>query len=259
VLTLTADSPPTTPKNLVLSAISELFDQRDPSAIDRYWSAGYVEHSIAGSPGLEGLRELADGLPEGFRHERLRMLSDGGLIVAHGIYHGLGPTAMVAFDLWRVDDGKIAEHWDAHQPWVAKTVSGHTMVDGPTEVTKPEQTALSRSLVQGFVDLIMMGRDRSQIARFFDDDRFIQHNPLIADGVSGLGQAIQTGVWAAIIERAHRILAEGEFVFTQGEGTLHGSPAIFYDLFRVQDGKLAEHWDVVFAGPSALSHGNGLL
>jgi predicted SnoaL-like aldol condensation-catalyzing enzyme len=138
-------------------------------------------------------------------------------------------------------------------------VSGHSMVDGPTEVTQPGKTASSRALVRGFVDLIMMGGDRSQIGRFFDGDHFTQHNPQIADGVSGLGEAIQTGVWAAVVERAHRILADGEFVFTQGEGTLQNRPTVFYDLFRVQHGKLAEHWDVVFATPQALRHGNGIL
>lgn len=71
--------------------------------------------------------------------------------------------------------------------------------------------------------------------------------------------AIQTGVWAAVVERACRVLAEGEFVFTQGEGSLRGCPQIFYDLFRVKNGKLAEHWDVVFAKPAVLAHDNGPL
>ena len=243
-------SSPATPEDLVRRAVGELFDERDLGAVDRYWSPDYAEHAAASGPGLDGLRTLADRLPDGFRHERIRLLADGGLVVAHGVYHGLGPAPAVAFDLWRVDGGKIVEHWNGQQPWVAETVSGHTMTDGPAAVTEPDQTASSRSLVEGFVDLIMMGRNRSRIGWFFDGDRFIQHNPLIADGVSGLGEAIQTGVWAAVVERTHHILAEGEFVFTHGEGISHGNPTVFCDLFRVQDGKLAEHWDVVCAKPS---------
>jgi predicted SnoaL-like aldol condensation-catalyzing enzyme/uncharacterized protein YndB with AHSA1/START domain len=245
-----SDSSPITPEDLVRRALGDLLDGRYLRAIDRYWSPDYTEHSVPSGQGLDGLRKLAESLPFGFRHERIRLFADGDLVVAHGLYHGLGPAPVVAFDLWRVDDGKIVEHWNGRQPWAAETVSGHTMVDGPAQVTKPDQTASSRSLVQDFVELIMMGRDRSQLGRFFDGDRFIQHNPLIADGVSGLGEAIQTGVWAAVIERTHHILAEGEFVFTYGEGTLHGNPTVFCDLFRVQDGKLAEHWDVVCAKPA---------
>jgi predicted SnoaL-like aldol condensation-catalyzing enzyme len=255
---MTADVSSATAKALVLTAIVDLFDRRDLSAVTRYWSPDYVDHSPAGTGNRDGLDALVLGLPDGFAHERLRILADGAFVIAHGLYHGLGPDPVAAFDLWRTEGDKIVEHWDAHQPCVAKTVSGHSMVGGPTEVTEPEQTEASRAVVKEFVDLIMMGGDRSQIGRFFDGDNFIQHNPLIADGVSGLGQAIQTGVWAAVVERA-RILADGEFVFTQGEGTLHGTQTIFNDLFRVKDGRLAEHWDVVFAKPERLPHGNGVL
>ena len=158
-----------------------------------------------------------------------------------------------------VADDKIVEHWDARQPWVEQPVSGHTMTDGPVLVTEPHNTAASKKLVEQFVELIMMGGDRTQITRFFDGDRFIQHNPQIADGVSRLGSAIQAGVWAAVVEQVHHVVADGEFVFTQGEGILDGIPTAFYDLFRVENDKLAEHWDVVFAKPDTLPHGNGLF
>ncbi len=246
-------------KDLVLRATAELFGKRDISAAEQYWAAGYTEHSTLSGPGLDGLRDAASNLPEGFRHEKLRVLSEDDLVVAHGLYHGDGLTPVVGCDLWRVADDKIVEHWDARQAWVNETVSGHSMTDGPTEVTEPQNTAASRKLVEEFVALIMMGADRSQITRFFDGDQFIQHNPQIADGVSGLGGAIQSGVWAAVVERAHHIVADGEFVFTQGEGTLHDSPAAFYDLFRVDGHNLAEHWDVVFTKPDTLPHGNGLF
>lgn len=246
-------------RRLVLEATNALFNERDTTAIDRYWSASYVEHATVLGAGRDALRDVPDQLPAAFRHERPRMFAEGGLVVAHGLDHGLGPHPTVGCDLWRVADEEIVEHWDAHQPWVENTVSGHSMVGGPTEVTQPHQTAASRKLVEEFAELIMMGKDRSQIARFFDGDRFIQHNPQIADGVSGLGSAIQTGVWAAAVTRVHRIVADGEFVFTQGEGVLHERPTVFYDIFRVEQGRLAEHWDVVYPKPAQLPHHNGLF
>ncbi len=248
-----------TPKDLVLQATTELFANRDLSAIDRHWAVGYIEHSTQAGPGLDGLREAAGSLPAGFRHERLRVLNEDQMVVVHGLYHGLGPIQIVGCDLWRVADDKIAEHWDARQTSADQSVSGHTMTDGPAIVTEPHQAAASKKLVEQFVELIMMGGDRTQITRFFDGDRFIQHNPQIADGVSGLGSAIQAGIWAAVVERVHHIVADGEFVFSQGEGILHGIPTAFYDLFRVENDKLAEHWDIVFAKPDTLPHSNGLF
>jgi predicted SnoaL-like aldol condensation-catalyzing enzyme len=246
-------------KELVEQAVHELFDQRDVSAVERYWSPGYVEHSILGADGIEALRDLAGSLPAGFRHTRTRLLGEHDLVVAHGRYEGLGATPVVAFDVWRVADDKIVEHWDAHQAWATETLSGHTMLDGPAQISSPASTAASRRVVESFVELIMMGGDRAQIGRFFSGDHFVQHNPQIADGVSGLGQAIQTGVWEAVVDKVHRIVSEGEFVFTQGEGFLHGKPTAFYDLFRVEDGRLVEHWDVVFTKPTELGHDNGLF
>jgi predicted SnoaL-like aldol condensation-catalyzing enzyme len=245
--------------DLVLEATNALFNQRDSTAVDRYFSPRYVEHAVVLGGGVDDLRTVIDKLPPQFRHERPRVFGSDGLVVAHGLDHGFGPDPAVGCDLWRVADGRIVEHWDAHQPWVADTVNGHTMVDGPVEVTRPDETSQSRALVEDFVRLIMMGGDRSQIACFFAGDNFIQHNPQIEDGVTGLGAAIQSGVWEAVVERVHRIVAEGEFVFTQGEGQLHGKPTAFYDIFRVERGKLAEHWDVVFPKPAQLRHQNGLF
>jgi predicted SnoaL-like aldol condensation-catalyzing enzyme len=248
-----------TAKDLVVQATEELLVKSDVAAVEHYWAAGYVEHSTMASGGIDGLRDLARALPSEFHHEKVRVLGDDELVVIHGLLHGLGDQPTVAFDLWRVVDDKIVEHWDAHQPYVARNPSGHSMIDGPSEVAQPEKTAASKGVVQGFVELIMMGADRSQLPRFFDGDHFLQHNPVIADGVSGLGEAIQTGVWAAVVERCLRTLADGEFVFTQSEGTLHGEATAFYDLFRVDRDKLVEHWDVVFTKPDSLPHDNGLF
>jgi predicted SnoaL-like aldol condensation-catalyzing enzyme len=248
-----------TAQGVVIEATDALFKKRDTTAVDRYWSPTYVEHATVLGAGRDALREVPDRLPPGFRHERPRMFAQDGLVVAHGLDRGFGPQPTVGCDLWRVTDGKIVEHWDAHQPWVEQTVSGHSMVDGPTEVTEPDRTRATRELVEEFVELIMIGRDRSQMARFFEGDRFIQYNPRIADGVGGLGSAIQSGVWAATVTRVHRIVADGEFVFTQGEGVLHEQPTAFYDIFRVEQGRLAEHWDVVYPKPEQPPHDNGLF
>jgi len=45
--------------------------------------------------------------------------------------------------------------------------------------------------------------------------------------------------------RVHRVLGEGNFVLAMSEGTFGGNPTSFYDLFRVENGKIAEHWDTI--------------
>jgi predicted SnoaL-like aldol condensation-catalyzing enzyme len=52
-------------------------------------------------------------------------------------------------------------------------------------------------------------------------------------------------------------VAEGNFVLAASEGMFGGKPAAFLDLFRVDNGKTAEHWDVMADVPAKMAHGNG--
>src|SRR5690242_1012827 len=100
-------------KELVLKAAGELFGDKDPSAVDRWVAADYRQHSSLAADGPEALRGLVASLPSGFRYELARVIADGDLVALHGVYHGFAPEPLVAFDLFRVADGKLAEHWDA--------------------------------------------------------------------------------------------------------------------------------------------------
>ncbi|WP_290140779.1 nuclear transport factor 2 family protein [uncultured Dubosiella sp.] len=55
----------------------------------------------------------------------------------------------------------------------------------------------------------------------------------------------------------HQVLAQGDFVLAMSEGTFGGEPTAYYDLFRVENGKIAEHWDVMASIPSQSANSNG--
>ena len=79
-------------------------------------------------------------------------------------------------------------------------------------------------------------------------DRYIQHNPQVPDGVSGLRLALKGLADHGIelkYDRIHRVLGEGNFVLVVSEGSFGGKPTSFYDLFRLENGKIAEHWDTL--------------
>ena len=78
--------------------------------------------------------------------------------------------------------------------------------------------------------------------------RYIQHNSAIADGLSGLGAALEAMAKQGITmqyETIHQVHGEGDFVLTVSEGRFAGKHTAYYDLFRVENGKIAEHWDVM--------------
>jgi predicted SnoaL-like aldol condensation-catalyzing enzyme len=154
---------------------------------------------------------------------------------------------MVVFDILRFENGKIVEHW-ANVQEKADTVSGHTMIDGATEVKNQEKTVNNKSLLKELVEDVFIGGDYEKMSSFFDDDKYIQHNPLFLDGLSGLLKGLEKlekNGKPMKFTKNHMILGEGNFVLSVSEGIWNNEPGAFYDLFRMENDKFVEHWDVI--------------
>ena len=103
-------------KAIVLEAFDTLFNKRDYAAAKRFWSDRYIQHSAHIAPGREGLFDLILSLPETLRYENQLIMGEGDYVIAHGRFSGNGrPSAWIAADVIRLEDGKLAEHWDVLQ------------------------------------------------------------------------------------------------------------------------------------------------
>jgi predicted SnoaL-like aldol condensation-catalyzing enzyme len=122
----------TTNADLVLNALTELFIKRDLTAIERHWSASYRQHNPLIPDGREQLAAFAAHLPDGFRYEPGVVVAHGDHVMIHGRYTGWGPAPVVAVDIFRIENGKLAEHWDVAQEEVPPlaTKSGRSMFTG---------------------------------------------------------------------------------------------------------------------------------
>ncbi len=208
----------------------------------------YIQHNLSVADGLEGFGEvLAQLPPNSARVNTVRAFEDGDFVFTHTDYNFFGPK--IGFDIFRFEDGKIVEHWDNFQETPTEpNPSGHTMIDGPTEITDLEKTEENKELVSQFVNNILVNGEMDKLAGYFDGDNYIQHNPSIPDQVSGLTATLEALAGQGIFlkyDKVHRVLGEGNFVLTVSEGTFGDDYNAFYDLFRVENGKIAEHWDVI--------------
>ena len=141
--------------DLVTTAIGKLFTDRNIAAADDYFAPTYIQHSTLAADGIDGLKTLVANLPDGFRYDGVHIIADDQFVVLHGIYHGFGDTPLVAFDIFRVADGKIVEHWDAFTPEVAETASGRSQVDGAVTTDTAADTDANRQLIADFVDQVL--------------------------------------------------------------------------------------------------------
>ena len=207
----------------------------------------YIQHNLGAEDGLAGFGKLLQQLPKGSaKVNTARVFEDGNYVFAHTEYNFFG--AKIGFDIFRFEDGKIVEHWDNLQETPKPNPSGHSMFDGPTQSADLEKKAANKTLVRNFVDDILVNGRMEKLAGYFNGDNYIQHNPLIPDQLSGLGKALGEMARAGITmkyDKIHQVLGEGNFVLVVSEGQLGGKHNSFYDLFRVENEKIAEHWDTI--------------
>ena len=231
----------------------------DPAPVAYINPGKYIQHNLSAADGLAGFGALMQQLPKGSaRVKTVRAFEDGDFVFTHSDYDFFGPK--IGFDVFRFEKGLIVEHWDNLQETVAKTPSGHTMIDGPTEPAAHGKTAANKALVLAFVNDILINGKMEKLAGYYDGDNYIQHNPMIPDKVSGLGAALQAMAKQGITlkySKTHKVLGEGNFVLAMSEGQLGGRHNAFYDLFRVENGKIAEHWDVIQPIPPKEEWRNG--
>ncbi len=249
-------------KALVLGLLQQGLVQGDKDYINTYVAQDYIQHNptaMDGRAGLLGFVDFIASQPEAVSIEPVRVLSEGNLVMVQSAVEFNGP--LVIFDLFRVEDGMIVEHWDGIQPVPESTLSGRGMLDGPVEIVDLDKTAENKALVLGFVDDVLVNGRAEKLAMYIGES-YAQHNPQIADGIEGLsafmGYLAENDISFGYT-RVHNVVAEGNFVFVQSEGQIAGKVNAFYDLFRVEDGRIVEHWDVVQEVPDEMPHDNGMF
>lgn len=217
----------------------------DPEPIAVVNEAKYIQHNPQTHEGSEGLASLFKRLSKtGPRVNIVRAFEDGEFVFAHTEYDFAARN--IGFEVFRFENGKAVEHWDNIQARHTPNPSGHNMVDGPTEAVDHDLTEINRALIQAFVETVLIDGQTQKMTEFIDETTFTEHNPKLSNKVTDLRSALEAqekGQRRIDYHRIHRVLAEGCFVLCVSEGKLGGVLSAFYDLFRIANGKIAEHWD----------------
>ncbi len=233
-------------------ALINTFATGDAEKAASLLAEGYIQHNLSygdGSKAFVGSVAWLASSPVKTTVNNIRAFEDGDKVFLQTVYNFAGAGEQVAFDVFRIDEkGLIAEHWDNLAAKADPNPSGHTQIDGYDKLEDLDKTEENREIIRNFLHDVMQGKAPEKTPSYFEGDAYIQHNTAIADGLSGLGVALATlaeqGV-QMIYDTVHQVLAQGNYVLAVSEGSFGGAPTSFYDLWRIENGKIAEHWDVI--------------
>ncbi|MEM7462504.1 MAG: hypothetical protein AAF362_07445 [Pseudomonadota bacterium] len=230
-----------------IRALLKSIETGDPGPVAVVNEAKYIQHNPQTHEGSEGLAVLFKRLSKtNPRVNMVRGFEDGDFVFAHMEYDFA--SRKIGFEVFRFEDGHAVEHWDNIQERKEPNNSGHSMVDGATEATDHHLTEQNRALVRNFLETVLVHGQLDRLENFVDQNGFTEHNPELEDGLGSLRAALAEesgGGKMRSYQKIHRILAEGNFVLSVCEGHLAGVHSALYDLFRIENGKIIEHWDTV--------------
>jgi predicted SnoaL-like aldol condensation-catalyzing enzyme len=116
-------------KKLVADFYQQLFGDKDISAIDKYLKDDYIQHNPAAADGAQALKQVVTEWFKGAPKEKIDIQhigADGNFVYIH-TRSKRGPRVVSVIDIFRIDNGKIAEHWDVIQEVPDKSVNPHPM------------------------------------------------------------------------------------------------------------------------------------
>ena len=231
-------------------------------AVTKYTGDRYTQHSTGVADGVEGFVAFFE--PFIARNpvrdiQIVRAIEDGRHVFVHA-YQSLnnGEAEWVTADFFDTDEeGKIIEHWDVIVPYVAQTPSGHTSVDGPTEITDLDQTAANKQLVTDLIHDVLMNENPAAIERYISAEQYIQHNAEVGDGLDKFKPLALAADKPLIYTDIVLLVGQGNFVASLCRTEWEGQPYAQVDIFRIEGGLVVEHWDAAEIVPPREEWANG--
>ena len=116
-------------KELVLTAITDVFNKRDMKAFDKYFGDNYIQHNPNIPNGIDAVKQFVSSLPENFKYDTGIVTENDNMVMIHGRLNNLYGKNMIVVDIFKVENGKLVEHWDIMQEEVTaeNSANGNAM------------------------------------------------------------------------------------------------------------------------------------
>ena len=231
-------------KNLYLEGIKD----GNMDVVDQYSGDRYTQHSTGVADGAQGFKDFFKGFLERTKDRDIRVIrtiEDGSFVFVH-VYQDIdnGAAKWITTDMFDTDENdKLVEHWDVIAAYQEpeKNVGGTDQVLGDFEIKNLDKTEENKALVRSFITEVFQNGKHDKLADYISTEEYINRNPNVPNGIDTVKQFLTTQDFN--YDFIFKVLGQGNHVVTYSKATFNGTELAVFDIFRIENGKIVEHWD----------------
>jgi len=245
-------------KQIVLDFYKKVIGEQDLDYARKTVTNDYIQHNPHVKTGKEGFLEAIEFLKRMPKPKKppkpfMRIIADNDHVVVH-LSVQFGGKQKIVLEVFRIENGLIAEHWDAIQDKSEMRLHGNPEIEGPVLIENQDATLYNKKIVDNFTKQVLIDRKFDVLGDFVAPN-LIQHNPKVHNGLDGFLEYYQN----IRIQKVHKVIGEGNFVVAQSKGVIDKEAYVFYDIYRLNNGFISEHWSVSQQIPEVMAHNNGMI
>lgn len=230
---------------IVFDGLDAILKDKSEAGIDANFAVDFIQHNPWAGDTIVHLKEM---LEMNFGYKPIRWVSDGDVMAYHGYYtapNPLGEHPLLCVDAWRIENGKVQEHWDALMPMpqaqVDKAIAGGG--DGEKKISMEAKKA-NKATVKRFLDHVLNRGRKEEIQKLVSLD-YTYHHETEGElkGHAALeGHLVKNG--GKMQHDNKMILASGDLVMAHSH-FFGENEYVSFDWFRMDDNnKIVAHWSV---------------
>lgn len=209
-----------------------------------YMGESYTQHSTGVRDGKEGFQQFFEDF---FKRNAkrdiqiVRALEDGEFVFLH-VHQNLndGQAQWVTADIFRADEqGRIIEHWDVIDAYPTDGTQPDPIF-GDFELDRTAPAEDNKKTVRLFLTEVMQNGDYDRLNSYVDEG-LIQHNQGIGHGSGAYLNYLRDN--NVHYDFVFNVLSQGDYVVAYSQADIAGEKYALFDIFRLKDGKIVEHWD----------------
>jgi len=232
---------------LVWDGMGAILETKNEAVVEKSFAKDFIQHNPWAKDGIEHIKEM---LQFDFGYKAVRWIADKDIMVYHGYYtapNPLGDLPLLCVDMWRVEEGKIKEHWDALAPMpqdqLEKAIAGGG--DGEKSVAADKVEA-NKQNVKRFLDHVLNRGRIDQIKELVSPD-YTYHHETEGElkGHASLEEHIVKKHGGKMLHDNKALLGSGDLVMAHSH-FFGEEERVVFDWFQMdENSQILEHWSVV--------------